>query len=455
MNRVFALFFLLSFVNAKANEIFITLNPLSCLACTAGIYELNKNKGINKINIVMESVYQIDSIDINEVYELKRHPKLVVHYSDTLYKKLSSKDDAEIIIRNTNDEEVYRGLLKRLDLVAINRFFNHNSVIAIDTLRSTHINKNVNTIYVYDNYIIIDNIFNKWAVIDKLGKKNISFTIDEPVKQELYKCLYRSLYNVKYPVVNSMILETPSFKPAITEIREWDKNTLLVNISLKDYKKGNGNDTIISSENIIGKYSINEKRFVSFYKIDEGLTESFSLWNIYIDKQKYYAQGTCGADDHFCFLALTCDEKEKKIFLRRKIIFERPSRYRTLSVSSLEENNICVNKNLLAFVFDNELMDIETGSKVRMPIAYNDKKYNGFEIRDIFEDTSYYYIVGLEEQNISTAIRFSKTGNKVDKVEIGQASEVNKYCVRFYGSGDKIIYKPQKNDCLVIAEIKY
>jgi hypothetical protein len=455
MNRVFALFFLLSFVNAKANEIFITLNPLSCLACTAGIYELNKNKGINKINIVMESVYQIDSIDINEVYELKRYPKLVVHYSDTLYKKLSSKDDAEIIIRNTNDEEVYRGLLKRLDLIAINSFFNHKSVVSIDTIRSTYINKNVNTIYMFDDYIVIDNIFNKWAVMDKQGKKNISFTIDETVKQELYKCLYRSMYNIKYPVVNAMILETPSFKPTIAEIKEWDQKTLLVNVTLKDYKKGNGNDTIISSENIIGKYNIHEKRFVSFYKIDEGLTESFNLWNIYINNQKYYAQGTCGADDRFCFLALTCDEKEKKIFLKRKIIFERPARYKTASVSSLEENNICINKNLLAFAFDNELIDIETSSRVHIPIAYKGGKYNEFEIRDIYEDERYYYILGLEEQNITATFRFSKTGNNVDRVDIGQADDVNKYCVRFYGSGGKVIYKPQKNDCLVIAEIKY
>ncbi len=144
-----------------------------------------------------------------------------------------------------------------------------------------------------------------------------------------------------------------------------------------------------------------------------------------------------------------------KLFLKKNIIFEQPHRYRKIAVPSLEENNICVNKNLLAFAFDNEIFDMTANKRIKIPITYKTDKYNEFEIGDIFEDARYYYIIGLEEQNISTAIRFSKTGNKVDKVEIGQASEVNKYCVRFYGSGDKIIYKPQKNDCLVIAEIKY
>lgn len=437
-----------------AQKMHVTFDPLKCITCSSGLYALSLEKNINSIDVVLLSRYAEDSLELHEKFDFKKHPKIILHYSDSLYNALSrSATDAELIIFDSKNKELYRSALKQINLTEIMTFYSSKGKAMNDTLCFSAINKNLNTFIVQGGLVISQSVFDKWTVINAETGKEYAVKINDTLKRTLYKSYYKDSFKIKYPVINSIIGETPTFKPSVNNVQYYKGSIIAIFFQIKDYNI-NGDDTAIFGSGVIGLYDIDKNQTLGYYTFDKSLKDIL-IWNLYLENGEYMAQGIYKEDTRFCFMSLKVDEKKKVVALKKVLDINKPAVYKTQNVPSLVEFNVTANKNVLSFDFDDKIVLLDDGKSVQIPFSeFRSGKYDEYQIRDVYQDQNSYFVLYLQADSIYS-LRFSKIGNVKATVKIGSTTTIDKYGIKFYRNGNEVIYKPLKSNCLIVSKIAY
>lgn len=464
-----------------ANEIVITFNPLDCITCTSGLFLIGKEDAVSSVKVVVREIYKEDSAELNEKFEFYKYPKLKVLYSDKLYNKLNGQsNDIEknklFIISNDGKKVVYAQELNKLNLsqlkVILKGGTSNNSVTkntsesvfnaaannsikltVNDSICYSAINKKLNLFDVNENDIISSDIFGKFAFykIDEQKLNNI-FKIDSAAISYLYKCYYRNRFKERFPVINAIMQESPSFKPVINSIKYVSKDTAVITFQIKDYFIDSKNDTALLGYGLVVKYNTKFRKIITAYTSDETVPKDFYMWYVYSNENKYYTQGLDGND--FCLYEVMLNDRKQTYSLGNKLIHGRPEEYKKLKVPSTEEDNIIFNDGVCAFVYDNLIFDLAKGRTISMPLAGAANLKEHYRLVDIKQDDKFFYIMYLSGSNILSS-KLSKNSTEFKETVIGDKQHIDEYNVKFYNSGNKIIYRPIDKNCLFVSNINY
>lgn len=124
IKKVLLLAMILCYLNAPAQQLYITLNPLNCVNCSIGLYALLKEPGIPDICVTLKESCRENAADLEETFEFSRFPKIRLFYSDSLYQALSRESfESEIIISDDTHRETFRAMLKRFNIQTIRNIF--------------------------------------------------------------------------------------------------------------------------------------------------------------------------------------------------------------------------------------------------------------------------------------------------------------------------------------------
>lgn len=445
---------LLSFFPSLAVETYITFNPASCMSCVSGIYRICKVDKIKSIQIVAKEEYANDTEELNKLYEFNRFPKIRLVFSDSLYNALSAmKYEAELVIRD-KQKELYRRNVKQV-IVNEQLLAYYAAPQNIDSLCSPFIGRTAG-IDIGKHYIVMFGEYLDYNVIDRATGVEKPVKLTEPVVVDLYKLLYKNNFSERYPVIKEMIKETPTYKPTIEDIREWDNENLMILGNIKDYKHNKAGDTVFMlNRPYVMKYKYNTGKITSVYPLDSTMPSGFDLWQFYVADGKYYGQGYDNDNDLFKLLELTCNEKTKTFSMKRDTKMTQPSTYAQRKVSSLEEYNIRIKGNLMCFVYDNKITLLNSGKQVSIPFKdYGASKWNAYEIRDLHEDNEYYYVLYVHDKEFHI-MRLRKDNMMVDDVVVGNVSSIDTTKLKLFQAGDKIIYHPKGKECLLIKQVEF
>lgn len=479
--RILVFILMLFFNTTSANEIIITFNPLDCITCTSGLFFIGNEGAVSSVKIVVREIYKEDSAELNEKFEFYKYPKLKVMYNDKLYTKLNGhSNDIEknklFIISNDGKKVVYAQELNKLNLTQLKAILNNaasnNALIKSasdnvynastnnnvklrvdDSICYSAINKKLNLFDVNKNDIISADIFGKFAFYNTDEQKlNTVFKIDSAAITFLYKCYYRNKFKERFPVINAIMDESPSFKPFINSVKYVSKDTAVITIQVKDYFIDGKNDTALLGHGLVLKYNSKYKKILAAYTADETVSKDFYMWYVYSNDNKFYAQGLDG--DDFCFYELVLNDKKQTYSLGSRVIKGRPEKYKNLKVPSTEEDNIIFNDGICAFVYDNVIFDLVKGRTFTIPLsdAANFKEH--YKLIDIKQDDKYFYMLYLSGSNILSS-KLSRNSTEFKEIVIGDKYRIDEYNAKFYNSGNKIIYRPVDKNCLYVSNISY
>ncbi|MBS1771825.1 MAG: hypothetical protein JST82_03120 [Bacteroidetes bacterium] len=337
-----------------------------------------------------------------------------------------------------------------ITIISITTFY--NNCYGDDTLCYHTIDKNINTIHVQDNYIIHDNIYGKWSIINTKTNEEYTLKQTDTMIQELYKVYYRDSFNNRYPVISAYINATPSLKPVISGVQKWDINTIAIVYSVKDFIL-QGDDTLLIGRPVIAKYDIVKNKYIGLYTLDSSFKKRH-FWYLFIQNQEYFAQGL-NSKNRFFLAKLRVNEKEKIFSMKEEKPFHQPDNYKTMSVSPLVEHNITLNNGLAIFDYDDKITRLDNNQLIQIPFGPKVlNKYDYYQIRDVFQDNLYYYVLYLQYKEI-VAMRISKRGNSLKNIKLGSIDEIDKYGIGFFNSGNNVILKPLSNNCLIVKSINY
>jgi|GEM_PF-5109230 len=478
-----SLLFLLN--TAFANEVIITFNPLDCITCTSGIFLLSDDASVKQMKVVVKEMYREDSAELNEKYEFHKFPKLQVCYNDGLYNRLNggvAKEIKEIdknrlfIVSDDGRRILYTQELDKLNLTQLKRIlantgadvvvansspsavmgvdgYAKQGLIPADSFCYSAINKKLNVFDVKDKSIISSDVFGKYAFFNTDSRSySQMFRIDSAAIVFLYKSYYGRKFDERYPVMKTIMDETPSFKPVVNSINAVSTDTVVAVFQVKDYFLDEKNDTALLGHGLIMKYNVKTKKVISCYIADGAVGKDFYLWYVFYQNDKYYAQGLCGND--FCMEEVKLDEKKHTYSLSGRVLVSRPVQYNTLKVPSTEEDNIVLNDGLCAFVYDRCIYDIKHQSKTIIPFTAPSTTYNTYRLIDLQQDADNYYILYLYRSGLM-AMQLSKHDNTVKEIPLGDKHAIDEYNVKFYQSGSSVIYRPTDKTCLYVSNLKY
>lgn len=452
---------LLFYYSSKAINTYVTFNPLNCINCSSGLYALCNENVIPHIKLVLKEQYKEDINDINEKYSLDKFDKLSIIYSDSMFEMLSNQElDGELIITNNVGKELLRQNLKQIDLPGVRSYYIDDNAVQADSYCFAASNKKLGAFRVQGGFITMMDMYSRFTIasLDDTEEKLIKW--NDSLKPKLYQALYKDSFRIKYPVINEIITETPTYKPTISDVRVWDNSTAMVLFSVKDYTKEEDSKISLSTATVITKYSFKTNAYLDNYFFDNSIPSTFFLWDFFIENGRYFAQGLYypnGIDknEEYCLLELKCNEKTHSFSLKAMTPVKQPVNYRERKVSGLEEYNTVVKNNLLAFVYDNKITRLDNMKRVQIPFAdFDNKPWNAYQVKDLYEDAGNYYVLYLTN-NEHHILRFSKTGKDKKDIFVNNTSDIDGRHMRFYNSGDRVIYKPLDKDCLLIKNIAY
>lgn len=452
--RYFCTFLLLMFsCQLKAVTVCITFNPLNCIACSSGIFDLSKEAQIKRIILIARSSYQEDSSDISEKYELGKLSKVKLLFSDSLYDTFQGKEfDAEFILFSDKTKKaLYKGKLNKINLGSVRSYYAAEEMTLIDSICTTSVNKKLGYFLPFANSIITVSKYDKYHVLTTPDNNETPIIFNDSFWVGLYKEYYKDSFKIKYPVIREIMDEMPTLKPMIETISSWDDTTLMITFKIKIYTLEKKDDTAIYSAHFVGKYDIKSHSLKAVYGIDKSMPKEFFLWTIYKGKDNFWGEGAL--KDTYCMLKLSLNEKKKLFTYVSTTKIKRPESYKIMKVSSLEEDNTVVDHDLLAFSYDDKITTLSNLNQVTIPfgsmfIDTANKKL----IVDLSQDELNYYVLYVERE-VYHVLQFSKTKGSHKDVIVG--NKVNMHQMSFYNSGNKIIYKPVDKDCLFIKELSF
>ena len=438
----------------KGVETYITLNPANCLNCVSGIYRICKENKISTVQIVIQKEHQNNVSELNKLYEFNKFNKLKLVFSDSLYDKLSKqKYESEFIIID-NNKEIFRQNIKHIvvndELLAF-----YSKPVPVDSFCTNYTTKLAG--FTVDNpYLIFIGKYYDYSVVDLISRKEKLIALGEDTKLDLYKHLYKDNFEEKYPKIEEMIAETPTYKTKITNIMQWDKEHLMLEGNIKDYEYNEAGDTIfmINRPSVI-KYAYKVDKVAGIYTPDQTIPDDFDPWFYYVSDGRFYVQGMNKNNKGFQLLELACNEKTKTLSFKKDTKIERPKHFAERRVSGLEVNTIMIRGNMLCFLRDNKITLLNSGKEIEIPFEhYATAKWNEYEIEDMYEDIQNYYILYVYNSSFHV-MRINKNNKPYYDIEVGDLATIEETKIKFYNSGNKLIYQPIKSDCFYIKDVGF
>jgi|GEM_PF-4206989 len=462
MKKIIVLILVFTQIRASAQKTYIRFNPDQCRNCAAALYTICDIANPNSVQLIMKERYSVNLLQILDEYGIsaRRTPNLEPILSDSMYRILSTKlfntlpdteCGAEVII--IDDKGIlFRKNIQHLDVSTMKQYYTSSDSTGGSLCFASMIG--LGAFRTQGPFIIPLGEHSQFAVIDKKSKSEIVINIDEALKKRLYHKIYKDSFYVKYPIINEIIKETPLLKPTIEDVIKWDDENLMVLCNVKNYSYNERGDSLfLINSPLVTKFNIGSQAVSDIYLMDHSIPSEFSFWYLFIEKDKYYAQGY--KDNNFCLIELNCDSNLKKFGYKKVVINTKPESYTKRKVSVLEENSIVIRGNMVAFVFDNKITLLDNMKHVYIPFKnYESEKWNAFRIRDLFEDDKNYYVLYIHKNN-HHVMQLPKSGDISKDVIIESTSAVDLRHMKFYDSGNQVLYKPKNKNCLFIKQFSF
>lgn len=442
-------------IGKTTKTIYVTFSPTTCLNCSANLYSICGLNEVEQINLIIPTMFQGDSAEMDEKYLFSKQPKLKLIFSDSIYhSKVKNENFPEIIIEQADGKELFRKVLtvtKNAEVVAI---LNDEKTPVIKeaigvVCVSSVVKKNPASIYKLGHYIVEEGF-----IPGDYYLVNLKDTTAQKIKLQteqyaaIYKAFLKDSFNLKYPVMKDIFNNTPVWKPTIDGVIEY-KNTIYALINIKDYYYQGGEDTGIFGYVVLGKWDVKKKQFIDYYMVDKTIKDKAGgPIKLHVVQSKLYGEFLKNGTNDFRLFELNINEKLKTIFFTQEMPIYKPQLYAQIKVDKLEERNINVNGEALAFDFADNLYVFSKGKFVPIPFDKTTyATYNGRMIRDVYSDGVNHAVYYVENKHDFFLLQFNDAGKKT-LTALG--SKESFWVTRFYNSANKLVLKNLETGCFEI-----
>lgn len=442
-------------VSGKTNKtIYVTFNPGTCLNCSANLYSICELKEVEQISLIIPKMFQGDSTEMDEEYLFSKQSKLKLIFSDSLYQsKMKNENFPEIVIEDINGKELFRKVLtivKNDEFIGVLTGTKEKKQIPTQTFCIHSITKkNIANLYKLEHYLAQDGFIN-----DQYYLVNLKDTIAQRIKipdsdyAVIYKTFLKDSFRLKYPIIKDIFNSTPVWKPTITGLIEY-KNSIYVLIEIKDYHPQGGEDTGIYGHAVLGKWDMKRGKFIEYYTVDKTVKDkAWGPVKIYVVQSKLYGECLKKGTSDFRFFELSINEKLKTICFTQELPIYIPQLYAQLKVDEMEERNIKINGEALAFDYANNLYVFSKGKFI--PIPFDKKTYTKYDermIRDVYSDGVNHAVYYVENKHDFYLLQFNDAGKK-SIISLG--NKESNWVTRFYNCTNSLVLKNLETGCFEI-----
>lgn len=448
----FALFALLAPQLAGANEVFVKLNFLDCIACTSSLERISAK--VPGLSIVLPEDYMPDSTAVSEKFGLGRY-RLKLIWSDSLYARLGSEMFSEVIIMRRG-AMIWRSNLKNLDIDSFQHYLGYGGC-PYELPRKFSVSG-------FGRGLMLNDYVNEKRYLLDPGHEKRSIEVPDTVVRHAYLHFLKD--TAGYEDYSLQMKKDTKLRPSITAVMPVDDSTQKVIYRFFRLEEVSGEDSIYGK--IIACVDLRNNRVTGIRLIDLSTIPretGYNEYNLFTHKGELYFSPlmklTGTAQDMATRRVLAkLKLKDDWYVLDTVYGFSLPDRL----ISSKVGYNFFAFKytaGYLTFPLSDYAIDLNTMSRIRLPFADSILNRNAgvmsdFKLRYYLDDFKYNKANGTFTvlYRIDETVYWGRFSAKAEMVSLGHVAfpagerdRLQSYCLA--EEGRKIVYALKTGTCLL------